>query len=198
MNHFFALTLSEETTRGLTGFVERWKLLLPPNLTVRWNEPTGYHLTLNFLGDLARINQPRLIQAVRAVPQKFQPFTIHLSFTGAFPNAAEPGILWAGLSEKKNTMLLSKAIDKALSEHGFAIEKHSYIPHISLGRCSYQGFDAAPKPLQNSAKIRVPISLDMPVTGFVLLETMSPQQRAKDGKARYNIVHTFPFGNTHS
>jgi len=190
VNHFFALTLPPETTAGLTEFVERWKTRLPPGLIVRWSDPEDYHLTLNFLGNLSRNTQPRLVKAATATPAQFAPFTIHLSFSGAFNSIQSPSVVWAGLNEKRETTRLSKSIDAALTEHGFAIEPHSYVPHITLGRCRAKRDGTATPAIKTQ-----PINLEFPVTGFVLMQTLSPESRTNGSKARYNIVHTFPFEN---
>ena len=194
MNHFFALALPPETTAGLVKFVESWKRRLPPELAVRWSEPENYHLTLSFLGDISRKTQPRLIKAVSAVPEQFEPFLIHLSLSGTFGDANAPSVLWAGLNEKRETTRLSKSIDAALTEQGFVIEPHTYVPHVTLGRCRGECREAGPQPL----KTRLPINLELPVNGFVLMETLPPESRANGTKARYNTVQAFPFRNGQS
>lgn len=191
MNHFFAIPVPPETAEGLIKFVERWKLLLPPDLVVRWADPENYHLTLNFLGNLSRATQPRLVKAAGRVPDLIKPFTIHISFSGAFDSAQMPFVLWAGLNEKRETTRLSKSVDAALAEQGFAVEPHTYVPHITLGRCRAKSAETPPPPI----KARLPINLDLLVTGFVLLETLPPESRVNRAKARYNTVHTFPFGD---
>ena len=193
MNHFFAVPVPPETAEGLIRFIEKWKPLLPPDLFVRWSDPENYHLTLNFLGNISRTTQPRLIKAVGRVPDLVKPFTIHISFSGAFESAQIPFVLWAGLNEKRETTRLSKSIDAAMAEQGFVIEPHTYVPHITLGRCRAKSEGTDPPPI----KARLPINLDLPVTGFVLLETLPPESRANGSKARYNTVHTFPFRNAH-
>lgn len=194
MNHFFAITLPEETKNDLAHFVEQWKPKLAPELVVHWEHRDDYHLTLNFLGNLSRTVQPRLVKAARAMPDQFAPFTIHLSFSGAFTNVGRPSILWAGLNEKRETTRLSKSLDRALSEHGFVIEPHSYVPHITLGRCRTPQNEIAVAPI----KVGLPINLELVVRGYSLLETLPPERRENGMKSRYNIVHTFSFENTHS
>ncbi len=194
MNHFFAITLPQETQQGLAHFVEQWKPKLAPELAVRWEKPKDYHLTLNFLGNLSRTVQPRLVKATRSVPDQFAPFTVHLSFSGSFINVGRPSILWAGLNEKRETTRLSKSLDRALSEHGFVVEPHSYVPHITLGRCRVTQDGPSDLPI----KVGLPMNLELPVNGYSLLETLPPEQRVNGAKSRYNTVHTFPFGNTHS
>jgi 2'-5' RNA ligase len=161
---------------------------------VRWQAPEDYHLTLSFLGYLSRTIQTRLIKAVGDIPAKFTPFTIHISYSGAFDNAKRPSVLWAGLHEKRNTTQLSKAIDRALHERGFVIPPHPYVPHITLGRCRAKRDDQDPPPIQ----VGVPISLEMQVTSFALMQTLPPNERTINPKSRYTIVQTFPFGNPHS
>lgn len=163
--------------------------MLPPNLVARWTAQEDYHLTLNFLGDLAQTMQPRLIKAAAGIPKKFSPFTIHISFSEAFDSARQPSVLWAGLNDKRLTTQLSKSLDSALAAQGIAIKPHSFVPHITLGRCRAKDPDHPPPPI----KTGLPINLEMPVDGFALMCARTPNERRNNPEFRYNIVHTFPF-----
>lgn len=190
MNHFFALTLPDTVSAQLAQTAERWQSLLPPDLSVRWDDPQNYHVTLNFLGDLARSVQPRLIKAARPVAAKMTPFRIHITSCGAFPDPRNPSVLWVSMGEKRNTTALSKRMDSALSEHGFAVPKHSYKPHLTLGRCGWRQMETEPPPVKTNLSVNIELMVD----GFALLETLPFGARRNGRSSRYNIVHTFPFG----
>lgn len=190
MNQFFALTVPPSVAVPLAETAVRWQSLLPPDLSVRWEDPQNYHITLNFLGDLARSVQPRLIKAARPVAEKTAPFRIHITSCGVFPDTRNPSALWVSMGEKRNTAALSKQMDSALCEHGFVFPKHSYKPHLTLGRCGWrQMLDALPP-----VRTNLPVNIELMVDGFALLETLPIDARRNGRNSRYNIVHTFPFG----
>lgn len=197
MNHFFALPIPPEVAQALQQVAADWQAILPRGVKVRWEDPANYHLTLNFLGDLPKTLQPRLIKAALPAAAQAQPFVIHVASCGAFPSLRDPGVLWVSMNEKTKTANLSKAIDRRLTEQGFVIEKHSYKPHITLGRCS-----SVPWPLseisETPIKVSRAVNIEITVDRFVLLQTLPLQGRRKDVPCRYNIVQTFPFGNPSS
>lgn len=193
MNHFFALPIPAEAAEALQQVAADWQAILPPELLVRWEDPANYHLTLNFLGDLAKAHQPRLVKAALPVAAQAQPFTIHVASCGAFPGLRDPGVLWVSMSEKTKTANLSKAVDRRLSEQGFVVEKHSYKPHITLGRCSFR-HDPVPGSLEAPIRASLAVNIEITVDRLVLLQTLPWNGRRKEGQGRYNIVQMFPFG----
>ena len=197
MNHFFALELTPEAAKELAEVATKWQAQTSPRLRVRWEDPSNYHVTLNFLG-LSRTQQPLLVKVARPVARRLSPFVINITHLGAFPNVREPGVLWAGLAQKRESAGVSKQLDEALAEQGFAIEKHSYVPHITLGRCRPE--HEAPSGVSAGAALKtsLPVSIALPVDHFALMETLPPEARRNGGPLRYNTVHTFPFGDPHS
>jgi len=194
MNHFFALKLTPEAAEELARVSAQWQSQTPPTLRVRWEDPANYHITLNFLGNLSRTQQPRLVKTALPVARRLSPFVIHITRLGAFPSVRAPGVLWAGLAQKKESANVSKQIDKVLVEQGFAVEKHSYVPHITLGRCRPE-YEPLGDPLGGIAlKTSLSVGIAIPVDHFALMETLPPEARRNGGPLRYNTVHTFPFG----
>ena len=192
MNHFFALPIPTEAAKQLAQLAAQWQALLPKRLRVRWEDPENYHITLNFLGNLSPVQQPRLIKAAAPVAPGLWPSVVHVTRIGAFPNTRQPGVLWAGLVQQEETANLAIRIDAALLRQGFDTPKHVYVPHITLGRCRAEENTEDSGSLQTT----LPIQVVLPVNGFVLMETLPLAARRKDRPVRYNTVHTFPWGDT--
>lgn len=191
MNHFFAVTLPPAAQIFVAEAMERWRRRLPPKISPRWYAPTDCHLTLKFLGDVSETRREELVQAAASVSEVIAPFPVRLTAPGGFPNLQRPFVLWLGVENSAPLQRLSAQLDQAMTSLGFAPERHPYRPHITLARCRVGKQERPlPTPLVDE---RV-----FPVVQFALMQTRTPEQRAKQGKARYNIVQTFPFGNMHS
>ena len=103
-------------------------------LPVRWVAQDGMHLTLKFLGetDAQRLGElgdalERAVAGVRSMPVTVQGF-------GAFPNAAHPSVIWAGVVTDPALELLQHAVEQAFGPLGFPPEGRPFRPHVTLGR----------------------------------------------------------------
>lgn len=190
MNHFFALTLPPEAQAFVADVMERWRRCLPSEISPRWYAPADCHLTLRFLGDVSETRREELVQAAAPVSAAVAPFRIRLMSPGGFPNLQRPCVLWVGVENSAPLQQLVAHLDQALTSLGFAPERHPYRPHVTLARCRV-GKREAPLPTANADE-RV-----FSIVQFALMQTRPPEQRAKYGKARYNIVQTFPLGKPH-
>jgi len=88
--------------------------------------------------------------------------------------------------------LVIKAREAALAAAGFPREDRPYRPHITIARC---------RPASGVGDWPVPSERLFPfwaTARFVLMQTLPPDVRAKDGKPRYNTVQAFPFGDAQS
>lgn len=192
MNHFFALAVPPEAQRYIQQEVAAlWKPALKEG--ARWYAPEDYHVTLKFLGDVPKERQPDLVAAGEAIAPEMSPFTLTLAPPGAFPEQGRKRIFWMGVRRSAEISSLAARIDSACRELGYPREQRSYTPHITvarLGRGKGRESDGC-----------IPVVVDerlFPIwqaERFVLMQTLPPEKRANGAKARYNIVHTFPFGS---
>ncbi len=190
MNHFFAIELSDEARQEVWSASQNWQRRLGAGHKAKWYEPEDYHVTLKFLGDLPEARQAELITAAAPIATSTAPFVPGLEAVGAFPTLHRPNVLWAGVSAGPELADLAARLDTALTRIGFAPESRSYRPHITVARC---------RPTSGRGEWPVPdehMFVEWWATRLVLMQTLSPQQRANGAKGRYNVVHTFPFGNT--
>lgn len=137
---------------------------------VKWVEEKNFHLTLKFLGDVGEL-QIRDIEAglVKACSRRRQ-FEILVSGLGAFPNARNPKVIWAGIQDpRKHLYSLWSDIEHELVRLGFAAETKHFSPHLTLGRIK----DTKPAPglgeILRSLQIK---SHEIPVTEVKLMRSV--------------------------
>ena len=106
--------------------------------------PGNLHLTLKFLGDVAEGRVDAIVGALSGAASDVSVFAADLRGLGAFPSAARPRVVWAGVTEGAGAMVeLADRIDAALAAHGFAREARPFSPHVTLGRVRQPGRNQA-------------------------------------------------------
>jgi len=120
------------------------------------------HLTLVFLGDVARDNIPQLT----AIAAQQRAIAFDLEF-GAIRYWQHNRIVWAAPQAVPPPLSgFVAALESALSEAGFDFDHRPYVPHVTLIR------DARP-PLALPA-----LRFDWPVRDFVLVEAVRDERGA--------------------
>ena len=104
--------------------------------------PEGIHLTLKFLGDVPVDRISAIGAAAGRAAARHAPFALLLSGVGAFPSGRAPRVLWAGIAGDLDRLAALRAsIDGCLVELGFARERRTFNPHLTLARLR----DSAPR-----------------------------------------------------
>ena len=63
------------------------------------------------------------------------PFRTQIAGLGAFPNSRNPKVIWVGMpGDQGNLLQFQEQLEDALAHVGFAKEKRSFSPHLTLGR----------------------------------------------------------------
>ena len=131
---FIAIELSEDILSAIADLQRRLKSRVPAD-TVRWVQPNGIHLTLQFLGDVPAVKIDSIAQALTTACAPFHPFTITVGGLGCFPDARHPRVTWVGVDEPTGTLAaLQKAVERAMIPLGFKPEQRAFHPHLTLGR----------------------------------------------------------------
>ncbi len=126
MRLFFALDITPEIRRSLTGYVD----LLRRVPGVRFMGPESYHVTLKFLGEVQDVERAK----AAAATVKWQSFDVAFREVGFFPNAKVPRVFWAGIHADERLAQLASTLDEALAQVGFAREERPFHPHLTLAR----------------------------------------------------------------
>ncbi len=153
-----------------------------------WAKPTGYHLTLRFLGDgidAARLEALR--GALAAVPG--EPFSLALRGVGRFPptSAKAARVLWVGVAAPPALQSLYQQVERAVGEVGFAPEARDFHPHITLARLKPSKPDpVVDRFLEQYLGFSVP---EIAVTAFYLFSSdLTPQGAIYQRQAAYSLV----------
>ncbi len=130
---FIAVKVPEDIAEELENFLAELRPL--SNTKIRWVKYGQFHITLKFLGEL----KPEIISQVKdlLMPLKnFAPFTIDLSYIGAFPNLNSPRVIWlSGDKGQKELSGLSKKINEILyDELEIPKETKKFRGHLTLAR----------------------------------------------------------------
>lgn len=130
---FVGARVSIATANNLSQAVETVARRAREVADVRWVSPANYHVTLKFLGwtraDAVDAIRDTLVEACRGT----KVFTLKTSRLGAFPSLDKASVVWAGV-ESPELATLATTIEAAMEALGFAREKRSFHPHVTLGR----------------------------------------------------------------
>lgn len=129
---FIAIDFPDETRKALEDIQKELK---QSGAGVRWIKPSSIHLTLRFLGN---IHAAQVEEIARAVAQEIRdqpPITLRPAGLGAFPSLRKPRVIWIGMEgEVQRLTGIQARVETALEVLGFAREKRSFRPHLTIGR----------------------------------------------------------------
>ena len=102
---------------------------------ISWVKASNLHLTLRFLGDVAKDQIPTIKTCVEQTSQNTNSFMVTASGLGTFPNSGRPRVFWVGISDTSKVLLpLQKRVEQELVKAGFGASDHPFSPHLTIGR----------------------------------------------------------------
>ncbi len=132
---FIAIDLSNEVTDHLAQVISDLQKRMPSG-AVKWSFPKNIHLTLKFLGDVSVQNLNLLKDALRVGTAGREVFDISVGGMGVFPKIIQPRVIWVGVEAPDDLASLQRAIENDMRRLGYARERRSFTPHLTLGRVS--------------------------------------------------------------
>ena len=134
MRCFVAVDLSE----GVRGAVARAEEALRAGATgadVRWVAATGFHVTIQFLGEVPESRRDDLAAALAAAARDVQPFDLGARGMGSFPNTRRPRVVWVGIEGATEELAaLATRVGAAMAGCGFPPEARPFTGHVTIGR----------------------------------------------------------------
>lgn len=127
-----AIEIPPATCRQLARRVARVKDRLP---RVRWLDPAGLHLTLAFLGELARPVAEGLDGALAEACSRVPRFRLQPAGGGAFPAGARPRVLWVGFEPCDALDELHRQVAEAVRGALGGGGARRFHAHVTLARC---------------------------------------------------------------
>ena len=130
---FVAIELSDEVKRALKTL--QGKLKSVSRAPVKWTDPEGTHLTLQFLGNIDSALLNKISGGLETASHGIHPFRLRVSGLGVFPGPARVRVVWVGLTGDLEILgRLQKNLESALEPLGFKPEARAFTPHLTLGR----------------------------------------------------------------
>jgi len=130
---FIAIELPDDLKEGLTRLQAQLRLGKPSS--VKWVDPSGIHLTLKFLGNIAVSRIPEITRAMEESARELSSFQLTVTEPGVFPNLKRVQVAWVGIGGEVDKLgQLQQRIESNLVPLGFAAESRQFTPHLTLAR----------------------------------------------------------------
>ncbi|MDX1558272.1 MAG: RNA 2',3'-cyclic phosphodiesterase [Marinobacter sp.] len=102
----------------------------------KWQSAEQLHITLLFLGRVDEEHLEAVVGSARAIRPK--PFELEVSGLGCFGQSRRPRNLWARVQPEAPVAAIHEALAQRMENLGFAAERRSFLPHITLARFKRQ------------------------------------------------------------
>jgi len=127
MRLFVALDIDPAIRQRIVVFRDEMRRLAPE---VRWVSPETFHVTLQFLGETAELDE-----ICRALPSlQGPPITLAFRGVGFFPNPRAPRVFWVGIEADAHLQSLVSDVAQSLAPLGFERDPGAFTPHLTLAR----------------------------------------------------------------
>lgn len=104
-------------------------------LRANWTRPENFHLTLQFLGTISSEQLASVVEVVDACGMRVPEMDLDVRGVGFFGSPHRPRVIWAGVDEHCGVLTsLVSCLRVGFSRLGWAPERNSFHPHITLGR----------------------------------------------------------------
>jgi 2'-5' RNA ligase len=176
---FIAVDLPGGVREALGRTLQDLRALVPED--VRWVRPEGIHLTLKFLGNIESESIGAISRAMSRCAASAAPFELSLGDLGAFPNLKTPRAIWLGPNRtpdgiQDGLLDLQRGLEDELDVLGYARERRSFSPHLTLGRIRATMSSSQRRRVGASlAGAPMNIRMEMPVGEIALIQsTLTP------------------------
>jgi 2'-5' RNA ligase len=134
---FVAVPLDASVRDALQQAREPW-IARPDLAGLRWSDPSAWHLTLAFLGDVDASSVPDIVTSVCRVAGRHAPMRLPAGGLGAFPTPARARVAWYAIGDP-GSHLAGLARDLG-SELGLEVGD-PFRPHVTLARARREPVD---------------------------------------------------------
>lgn len=160
---FFAVALSEQAREAAAELAGRLRGS-ERGEGVRWVRPEGYHLTLRFLGNVARESIAELAEQVSEQVACLAPFAIHLGAASVFPSPRQPRVIALAVEPEAPLASLAERVERGVVAAGLPAERRRFRAHLTLGRVRNRRFPS----VDGAAAVGAPA---FPVEEIVLFQS---------------------------
>jgi len=141
MRLFIAVELDPSVRAKILREAERLRRFAPQ---AKWVNPSGMHVTLAFIGQLADERVPEVKAILEEVASRHAPLSLSAQGIGGFGASRHPRVLWIGLGGDISSLGNIKAdLEQRLLPLGYEAEKRAFKPHLTLARARQMQGDPA-------------------------------------------------------
>lgn len=130
MRLFIGIPLNKKIRKALWSEVQKIRPLIHKGRLSSWE---GYHITLQFLGEVSPEQMAALILKLEETPIETVPFEVCFTTLGIFQKS-KGDVLWLGVTENPDLQSLKLEVESLVTSVGFDKESRAYIPHLTLAR----------------------------------------------------------------
>jgi 2'-5' RNA ligase len=127
---FVAVPLEASVRKALELAREPW-MGRPDLAGLRWSDPSAWHLTLAFLGDVDAASVSDVVASVRRVAGRHGPMRLPAGGLGAFPVPARARVAWYAIGDPASH--LARLARDLGSELGIEVGE-PFRPHVTMAR----------------------------------------------------------------
>jgi 2'-5' RNA ligase len=130
LRSFLALEMPHDTRTLLAQRRDELRTTLP---AARWVRPEGQHLTLKFLGEVARTRLDDLVLDLAPGLRDLPKVRVQLAGAGFFPSPSRPRVAWIG-GRAEGASAIVDLIEETAERHGFERENRRWALHLTQAR----------------------------------------------------------------
>jgi 2'-5' RNA ligase len=183
---FVAVPVPPDLRRSLDAAVTAWRAE-PDAPDLRWTDPTGWHVTLAFLGARDPASVPGLSDDLEATVAPFGPFAVSTGRAGAFPRSGAAQSVWLGIDDPHDRLReLAAAVQDAVLPPD---RRRPLKAHLTLGRSRHRRGE----PLGSWLGSRV-----FPATALAVEDVVLYRSHLGRGPARYSELARLRLGGAGS
>lgn len=179
---FISIDISKEARDYFREFRDRYY-----DLPGKWVDPNILHITLSFLGNVAKENIPQLIDEIAEVCASHEPFRISLENIEF--DSMPPRKIHAKMGANESLSDLYGDIREILSDLPFAV--HRQRPHIEahVTLCRFNSFSFRDMSTEDIPNIDEQVNMSFPVESAHLIES-----KLRRGGPEYFVLQSFSLG----
>ena len=136
---FFAVALPEEARQAAAQLARRL-CETERGEGVRWVRAESYHLTLRFLGNVAREAIAELRERVALEVSSLAPFEVRLGGARVFPSPRSPRVIAVAVEPEAPLASLAAGVEQGVVAAGEKPERRRFRAHLTLGRVRNRRF----------------------------------------------------------
>jgi len=132
MRFFIALEIPNENLASFQAIQRSLHTLIPQ---AKITSVDKIHLTLAFIGEQPDQLKERLIQIIQAAAKDISSFEVTPAYIDGFPNIHSPQVLWVGVKEDiDKVLLIREGIKDGLESLNLPVDERRFIPHITIAK----------------------------------------------------------------